>query len=76
MSGAELSGAEHTCRYIAGIILRMDKPTLDILRRYLEEGEGGNAEVGALIPPTLPLKEDGAEVPFENWPSDYWENQE
>lgn len=61
---------------IARLIRSLTAQEIVELRRLLgEEPEEGTAGVGAVIPPNLPLKEDGAEVAFENWPDDYWESQ-
>lgn len=61
-------------RRIANWILAMDQDQLQVLRELLEQG--GSAGVTATIPPDLPLKEGGAEVPFEDWPDDYFESME
>ena len=61
-------------RFIARAIVRMDDESRTMLRDMLED-EGGNAGVAAVIPPNMPLREGGAEVPFEDWPEDYWESQ-
>lgn len=62
-------------RAIADVILGLNTSQLQYLKRLLTEGGGEGAGVGAIIPPNLPLKEDGAEAPFENWPDEYWESQ-
>lgn len=59
---------------IASWILRMNGDEITRLRKLLAEG-GDPAGVGAVIPPNLPLKEDGTELQFEEWPDDYWESQ-
>ena len=64
-------------RKVAQVILQMNAVQLQHLRQMLAEESGGDpAGVGAIIPPNLPLREGGAEVPFEAWPEDYWESQE
>ena len=62
-------------RLIAKWILAMNPAELQVLREALAEG-GDPTGVGAIVPPNLPLKEGGAEVPFENWPDDYFETME
>lgn len=36
----------------------------------------GTAGVAVALPTDPPPKEGGAEVPFEDWPADYFENME
>jgi hypothetical protein len=60
---------------IADIIKSLTVQQLLELRTLLTEG-GDPTGVGALIPPNLPLKEGGAEVPFKDWPAEYFENME
>lgn len=63
-------------RRLARVILRLNVSQLTYLQQMLKEESGGDpAGVGAVIPPNLPLKEGGAEVPFEEWPDEYWESQ-
>lgn len=65
-----------TVKQIARIIQSLTVEQLLELRKILSEEGGDQAGVGAVIPPNLPLKEGGAEVPFEDWPAEYFENME
>lgn len=62
-------------RHLARMILSLNVAQLNYLKQLLAEEGGDLAGVGAIIPPNLPLKEGAAEVPFENWPAEYWESQ-
>lgn len=70
-----MKSSDDAVRFVAKIILSMDEENLELLKHYLDEGEGGSAGVAAVIPPNLPLKEDGIEIPFDKWPEEYWESQ-
>lgn len=59
---------------IARWIFMMNATELQRLRELLEEG-GDPTGVGAVLPPHPPLKEEGAEAEFEDWPAEYWESQ-
>lgn len=59
---------------VARWILGMSDAQLRQLRQYLEDD--GRAGVTAAIPPNLPLKEDGAELDFKDWPAEYFESME
>ncbi len=67
--------SEDPIRLLARTILSLDTKQLLHLREMLTEEGGDPTGVGAVIPPNLPLKEDGIEVPFESWSEDYWESQ-
>lgn len=63
-------------RTLAKVILSLNAAQVIHLRQLLtEEGGGDYAGVAAVIPPNLPLKEDGVALPFQDWPEDYWESQ-
>lgn len=67
--------SEDPIRHLAKMILALNTQQLLYLRQMLMEEGGDEAGVGAVIPPNLPLKEGGAEAPFEAWPAEYWESQ-
>lgn len=69
--------SEDRVHVVARLIRTLTANELVQLRRVLAEDDSGDPTgVGALIPPDLPLKEGGAEAPFEEWSSDYFENME
>jgi len=57
---------------LARIIQSLSVTQLLALRELLSEG-GDPAGVGAMIPPNLPLREDGIALEL---PEDYWETAE
>lgn len=59
---------------IASWILRMNHSELQRLRTLLMDG-GDPAGVTAVLPKDPGPNEGSQEVPFAEWPSDYWESQ-
>lgn len=61
---------------LATMILALNASEMKQLRELLEDDNDNLAGVLGVIPPERPLKEGGAEVPFEDWPAEYFESME
>ncbi len=61
---------------LADTILALPPDDLQALKKMLADDTGEpDMGVAAIIPTDPRPREGGAEVPFENWPDDYWESQ-